>query len=217
VRVLPLTAERLRTALLDVVEATDPPWVQNARFGRRRFLQYAPVEIAQICEEAGLEDGADEGTVAFWDTLAAKARGLRDVRLNEIGREGERLSLAYETQRTGKRPKWIAIDSNEDGYDVLSHIASDDARRLCIEVKASRQGTHGALHLTRHEWETALSLLNFQMHLWDLSQPTPGLAVLGISDIEEHLPADNGLGAWDVAKLPFSAFQSQFKNCPKNF
>ena len=92
VRATPLTEQRLRRALLDIVEATSPPWVQNARFGRRRFLQYAPVEIAQVCEEAGLVKTAGDEVVIFWDMLAACARGLHDVQLNEIGRRGERLT-----------------------------------------------------------------------------------------------------------------------------
>lgn len=212
VRALPMTEQRLRRALLDIVEATDPPWVQNARFGRRRFLQYSPVEIYQICDEAGLSDGSDEETVAFWDILASRARGLHDVQLNEIGREGERLTLAFEARRTGKRPKWVALDSNEDGYDVLSQMADDDTRRLCIEVKASRQGLHGSFYLTRHEWETALSMMNFRMHLWDVSQSPPqALAVLTTGDLEVHLPADNGAGSWDVAIVPFSAFSEHFE------
>lgn len=212
VRVLPMTEQRLRRALLDMVEATDPPWVQNARFGRRRFLKYAPIEIAQICDEAGLAENADEETVTFWDLLAARARGLHDVHLNEIGRDGERLTLAFEATRTGRLPKWVALDSNEDGYDILSQMANDDTRRLCIEVKASRQGVNGSFYVTRHEWETALSLLNFCMHLWDVSKARPTLAVLSTCDLEEHLPVDNGVGLWDVAKVPFSAFSGRFEH-----
>lgn len=210
VRALPLTEFRLRKALLDVVEATAPPWVQNARFGRRRFLQYAPPEIAQLCAEAGLTNGADPDAVAFWDTLAARARGLHDVQLSEIGREGERLTLHYEESRTQKAPRWIALDSNEDGYDVLSQMAPGDSRRLCIEVKASRQGMYGAFFLTRHEWDTAQSLLNFQMHLWDMSHTVPKLAIIDVEAVAPHLPTDVGEGQWDTARVPFSAFQSKF-------
>ncbi len=210
VRALPLTEFRLRRALLDVVEATDPPWVQNARFGRRRFLQYAPPEIAQLCAEAGLSSGADSDAVMFWDTLAARARGLSDVQLNEIGREGERLTLRYEEERTEKVPRWIALDSNEDGYDVLSQMAPGDSRRLCIEVKASRQGVYGSFYLTRHEWDTARSLLNFQIHLWDLSSASPKLAVIDFDAITAHMPTDSGDGQWDAVCVPFSAFQSVF-------
>ncbi|QSQ31172.1 DUF3883 domain-containing protein [Xanthomonas translucens] len=212
VRALQMTEQRLRRALLDIVEATEPPWLQNARFGRRRFLQYAPVEILQVCDEAGLVDGVDDDTVAFWDALAGSARGLHDVQLNEIGREGERLTLKYEASRTKKQPKWVALDSNEDGYDVLSQMDIEDSRRLCIEVKTSRQGLLGSFYLTRNEWESAQSLLNFCMHLWDVSKSVPRLAVLTIAALRDHLPADCGSGSWSLVKVPFSAFSEQFND-----
>lgn len=210
-RELPLTELRLRLAIMDIVEKTDPPWVQNARFGRRHVLQYAPPEIVQLCAEAGLSNGADVDVVAFWDSLASRARGLHAVRLNEVGREGERLTLGYEKERTEQTPLWIALESNEDGYDVLSCIASNDSRRLCIEVKASRMGLRGHFFLTHHEWATALSLLNYQMHLWDLSSEQPRLAVLDIETIATHLPSNHGDGCWDTTKVPFSAFECLFK------
>lgn len=210
VRMLPLTESRLRRAILDVVETTDPPWVQNARFGRRRFLQYAPAEIAQLCSEAGLVSGSHPDVVAFWDTLAARARGLHDVQLNEIGREGERLTLEFEQARTGSTPRWIALDSNEDGYDVLSQMGADDARRLCIEVKTSSQGIRGAFYLTRNEWETAQSVMHYQMHLWDVSGHSPQLAIISLDVVSAHLPRDCGEGSWDIARVPFAAFKGEF-------
>lgn len=212
VRALPLTELRLRRALLDLVEKSDPAWVQNARFGRRQLLQYAPPEISQLCSEAGLSDGSDADVVAFWDTLAARARGLHDVRLNEIGREGERLTLDYELNRTHRQPRWIALDSSSDGYDVLSCLAPTDTRRLCIEVKASRQGNRGSFYLTRHEWETATTLLNYRMHLWDLSRPKPRLAVVDPEALAPHLPTDQGKGRWETANIPFEAFMQMFEH-----
>jgi len=211
VRALRLTQQRLRLALMDIVDAADPPWAQNARFGRRRFLNYAPIEVVQVCEEAGLSESSDDETVAFWDALASRARGLRDVQLNEVGREGERLTIAHETLRTGIAPKWIALDSNEDGYDILSRVSDGDNGRLCIEVKASRLGMNGEFYVTRHEWDTAVSLINFQMHLWDLSPRRAKLAVLGVNDVEVHLPNDKGIGFWHVARVPFSAFSARFE------
>ena len=208
---MPRTEERLREALLDLVHATDPPWVQNARFGRRRVLQYAPAEIAQICEEAGLADASTPEVVAFWDALAARARGLHDVRLNETGRAGERLTLRFEELRTGSPPRWIALDSNEDGYDVLSRLDADSRAPLCIEVKASQVGERGSFYMTRHEWESAESFLHFRVHLWDLSNSIPRLAVLGLEDIARELPIDRGQGCWDVARVPFETFSDRFR------
>lgn len=217
VSAMPRTEERLRQSLMDLVSATDPPWVQNARFGRRRVLQYAPPEIAQICQEAGLADASTPEVVAFWDALAARARGLHDVRLNETGRDGERLTLRYEEIRTGRAPRWVALDSNEDGYDVLSSLNAENRAPVCIEVKASQLGRHGSFYLTRHEWESAESFLHFQMHLWDLSGLHPRLAVLDIGSVASHLPSDCGAGRWDVTCVPFRAFTDRFDDAVIGF
>nr|WP_198046484.1 DUF3883 domain-containing protein [Cupriavidus taiwanensis] len=211
IRAMPMTSERLRAALLDLVEATDPPWIQSARFGRRQVLDYSPPEIAQICREAGLATGSSPDVVAFWDRLAARARGLHDVRLNETGREGERLTLQYEEKRTGRPPKWIALDSNLDGYDVLSCMGPDNTATLCIEVKASRVAKGGEFYLTRHEWETAQVLRNYQLHLWDLSAIVLKLAVVDLTAIAVHLPTDCGGGNWDCVRVPFSSFADRFE------
>lgn len=210
VSAMPRTEERLREALVDLVSATDPPWVQNARFGRRRVLQYAPAEIAQICQEAGLAEASTPEVVAFWDALAARARGLHDVRLNETGRAGERLSLTYEEKRTGRLPRWVALDSNEDGYDVLSSLSPEDRAPVCIEVKASQLGLNGSFYLTRHEWESAESFVHFCVHLWDLSDAIPRLAVLDFGSVARHLPGDRGSGRWNVSCVPFKAFSENF-------
>ncbi len=210
IRSMPRTEERLREALLDLVQATDPPWIQGARFGRRHVLEYSPPEIAQVCREADLATGTSPEVVAFWDLLAARARGLHDVRLNETGRQGECLTLQHEEQRTGRKPQWIALESNEDGYDVLSQVSGADAARLCIEVKASMLGLGGQFYLTRHEWDTAATLLRFVMHLWDLSKTTPRLAVMDLAQLAAHVPHDEGQGRWDSVCIPFSSFASAF-------
>lgn len=210
IRAMPRTEERLREALLDLVDATNPPWIQGARFGRRHVLQYSPPEIAQVCREAGLATGSVPEVVAFWDLLAARARGLHDVRLNETGRQGERLTLQHEERRTGKPARWIALDSNADGYDVLSSVSDSDGAPLCIEVKASRAGLAGDFYVTRNEWDTAQDLLHFAVHLWDLSASHPRLAVVDIQGLAAHVPHDKGEGRWESVCIPFSSFAAVF-------
>ena len=83
----------LRQALLDYMEIERPPWLQNASFGRARVLSFAGSDIAQVFVEADLAHGTDDNVVAFWDAMAAKARGQKIDRLTEIGRR--RASLDY--------------------------------------------------------------------------------------------------------------------------
>lgn len=202
---------QLRRALLDFIDIERPSWIQNASFGRGRVIGFAGTQIAQVFVEAGLADGTSDAVVAFWDALAARARGWRDDRLTQIGRSGERLSIQFETQRTGKTPKWVAIDNNADGYDVLSVVSADDHRQLTIEVKASTQGHLGAAMLTRNEWEMAVESEAHVFHFWSLGDSEhPMLAIVSNDHLLNHIPQDQGKGQWDCAKVPFSAFKGHF-------
>jgi hypothetical protein len=205
----------LRQALLDYIDVVLPPWVQNASFGRSRVLSFAGTEIAQVFIEAGLAHGTEEHVVAFWDELAARARGQRTDRLTAIGRHGERLSLTYEENRTGKKPEWVAIENNADGYDLLSVIESDNLQHLSIEVKTSTLGLAGTFHLTRNEWECALEGMNHVFHLWDArANVAPRLAVVEPQEMQAHIPTDLGSGNWESIAIPFNAFGSLFTPFP---
>lgn len=206
------TEDRLRQALLDIIVLTDPPWAQNARYGRRTFLKYAPPEITQICNESGLTQGSGHDVVLFWDYLSSQARGLRDVHLNDIGRKGEMLTIEYERRRTNSSPKWIAIDSNEDGYDVLSQLDDKNEQKLCIEVKTSSMGLRGNFYVTRNEWDSARTFMNYQIHLWDISGTHPLLAIVNFETLAIHIPIDQMKGRWENASLPFSTFDYLFSS-----
>jgi hypothetical protein len=202
---------QLRQALLDYIDVERPSWIQNASFGRSRVIGFAGSQIAQVFSEAGLSEGTDESVVAFWDALAARARGQRDDKLTQIGRIGERLTITFETQRTGRKPKWIAIDNNADGYDVLSVVDATDHKQLTIEVKTSTQGPLGFAMLTRNEWEMAMESEAHVFHLWNLRDPEhPKLAVVSNDELLIHMPTDQGMGQWDCTRLPFRAFNHYF-------
>lgn len=205
----------LRQALLDYIDVVLPPWVQNASFGRSRVLSFSGSEIAQVFVEAGLAHGTDENVVAFWDELAARARGQKTGRLTAIGRHGERLSLTYEENRTGRKPEWVAIENNADGYDLLSVVESDNLRQLSIEVKTSTLGLSGVFHLTRNEWERALDSMNHVFHLWDTrANVVPRLAIVEPKQMQTHIPTDLGSGSWESVAIPFNAFDSLFTPFP---
>ena len=202
--------QRLRQAILDYIDAAAPAWLQTASFGRKRLLAFAGNQVGQVFLEAGLIEGIDNAVVSFWDSLAARARGQRDDLLIATGRKGERLSLLYEHQRTGQRPKWVAIDNNADGYDVLSIVSAENFQKLSIEVKASTSGLQGKFHLTRNEWERAQDALYHEFHLWAFEGGEVSLAVLQTSDIVPNVPEDRGGGSWSVAELDFSLFAPRF-------
>lgn len=200
----------LRCILLHYVETQKPDWLQNAVYGRSRVLNFCPIGVRQVFVEAGLAGVPDVDVVDFWDWLAGIARGLQKDSLLAIGREGERLTLIHEQARTGAKPRWVAVDSNQDGYDVLSVKGADDRALLSIEVKASQAGMRGTLHLTRHEWEIALDRPFHVFHLWDLSRSSPSLATVGIHEMAIHIPTDAGAGGWESVEVPFKAFECLF-------
>jgi Domain of unknown function (DUF3883) len=202
---------RLRLLVLDHVETERPPWLYLASAGRRETLLQAPAGIRQVLVEAGLAYGDDDDAVAFWDGLAARARGTRDISLTETGRRGERLTIARERERTGRPQKWIALDSSSDGYDVLSQLSSEDRRRLTIEVKASERSlSYANFHLTRNEWDRAQDFLHHEFHLWDLSAAEPCLAIVSVLQMADHVSLDNGEGIWESVAIPFRAFAAHF-------
>lgn len=215
-RILELAAypAMLRQTLLDHAAILSPPWLQNARDGRTRSIAFAPIGARQMMIEAGLAEGVSEDIVAFWDHLASLARGQRDERLTAIGRIGEQLTLVFEKERTGRSANWVAIDSNADGYDVLSIIAAENPAPLAIEVKTTSVGLSGTLFLTRNEWRKAKTSPAYSFHLWDISRSTqPALASVGIDAMAAHVPVDEGEGSWSEAAIPFAAFAELFR-CP---
>lgn len=201
----------LRQALLDHIDAAKPPWVQCAAYGRSRVMSFAGSGFAQVMVEAGLANGYEDEVVAFWDDLASRARGLRDASFSRIGREGEKLTISHEEARTGRKPKWVAVNSNSDGYDVLSIVGEGDFRSLSIEVKTTTQGLSGAFHLTRNEWEMAQERIAHLFHLWDVKSAPPKLAKVSVDDMNRHVPADSGSGNWESVVIPFAAFSPQFR------
>lgn len=203
---------RLRMTLLDHATLLSPSWLQAARDGRGRVLAFAPIGIRQLLVEAEVAEGTATDIVSFWDQLAALARGQRDQRLNVIGRCGERLSVEHEMCRTGHVPRWVALDSNADGYDILSVIDAFDPAPLTIEVKTSTRGMVGAFILTRNEWETGLAAPAYCLHLWDVSDiKLPRRASLGIDEVRSHVPADIGEGRWEQVTVPFGVFEAAFQ------
>lgn len=204
---------RMKRSVLDYVEEFEPAWVQNATYGRRKVLDFVGADVKQVLVEAGLATGHDRETIRFWDILAAQARGQKDVSLAEIGRRGESLTITREAARTGREPKWVSVDNNADGYDVLSVVAADNLAKLSIEVKTTTIGLKGLFHVTRNEWERALEVPYHCFHLWMLRGEGDSeslLAVVTANEMRTHVPINVGHGTWSSFEVEFSAFDRLF-------
>lgn len=194
-------------AIETILAAKSPMWARFAPAGRNHVLQAIGLNGVQCLRSAGLLS-SDMRATRWWDALATSSRGERDARLLAQGREGERLSLAYERNRLqqegiSKLPIWVAIDDNTVGYDIISYAHHDNGEvtRL-IEVKATRAKPPRMI-LSRNEWKTAEQYgVAFEFHLWVLDEPS--LTIISTEKIRRHIPSDNGTGKWESVEITFA-------------
>ncbi|MDP3549575.1 MAG: DUF3883 domain-containing protein [Novosphingobium sp.] len=200
--------EAFFTAAIDgIIANRSPIWARLAPAGRNHVLQAIGVNGVQCLRSAGLLN-TDARATDWWDALASANRSERDARLLAQGREGERLSLEYETDRLRREgisrdPVWVAMDDNTVGYDILSYARHDgnEINRL-IEVKTTLSNPP-RMFLSRNEWRTASRYGSaFEFHLWNLNAGS--LTIFSVSQIEPHIPTDNGLGEWESVEIRFS-------------
>ncbi len=215
--IVSLTYENaLLLQLEDMILIYNPTWASLLPKGRLEAKSFLPNEVKQCFKEAGLFGDVTDEIVSFWDNLSNAYRNYTQKRKTEIGREGEKLSYEYEFKRTGCLPHWQSIESNLAGFDLLSVDNAGERRKLQIEVKASTSKLdYAVLHITKHEWQTAKLSLNYIFHLW-LIDDSPKLFIIGVDDVEKHVPSDKGNGSWETVAIPFNVLVSSknavFKN-----
>jgi hypothetical protein len=205
--------QRLRLILREVIIKTKPTWAQLIPKGRIETVKVLRRDLRQCFAEAGLmEAPPSKDVVAWWDEMASLFRNSRNSELLEVGRIGEKFSIAWETRRTGRVPRWVSIDSNLVGYDLLSIVASSDTRPLQVETKATYQRPQsGTFHISRGEWEVAESSSHYVFHLWSIrTRAKPLLAVVTPEDMRSHIPVDTGKGEWESVKVPMAVFAGEF-------
>lgn len=189
--------------LEDMILNYSPQWASILTKGRTEAKCFLPQDVCQCFREAGLFGEISDSLIEFWDRLALAYRNYTNKKMLEIGRTGERLSFDYEFNRTGKIPLWQAIESNISGFDLLSVLDSSSNQKLQIEVKASTSDhEYAKIHISKHEWNTAVSSLNYVFHLWNLWK-MPTLNVVTVKKMSDHIPYNNGEGEWESVEIPF--------------
>lgn len=193
-----------KAAIEVIVAERSPIWARLAPAGRNHVLQAIGVNGVQCLRSAGLL-GSDARATDWWDALATVNRGERDARLLAQGREGERLSLAYESARLqqegiSRAPEWVAIDDNTVGYDILSYTWHEGSQvNRLIEVKTT-QAHPPRMILSRNEWRTAERYGGaFEFHLWNLNGEA--LTIYTVEQLKVHIPTDNGAGKWESVEI----------------
>ena len=183
-----------------------PWWLRFAVSGRQKLVAVLTVNEHQCFEAAGLlEQPAGADTLAWWDKIAAYVRSDQDAARLTRGREAERLTIEYETARLNalgipEVPRWVAVEDNTVGYDVLSYDrGSVGPVAKLIEVKSSRSQP-AEIFLTRKEWETALDREpNYRFHIWLF--PGEELLELTPAELAPHVPENRGMGLWEISRI----------------
>jgi len=203
-----------RLFLYAYISETHPIWAYRIPMGREEAFAVMEKDEKFCFAEAGLADNpvADD-VVMWWDSVAKLFRSHDDNANLEIGREGERLTMAYELTRTGFSPTWVSIDSNFAGYDVLSRESRVQPGRRMIEVKTTQKKLSAAeFYISKNEWETAeTSLDRYYFYLWQIGG-SKELAIVSAREMARHISKNQGAGKWVSVAVPFAEFASSFKH-----
>ena len=207
-----LTYQKLQLMLHDYVLKIRPIWANRILYGRKEAFIFMTKDEKACFLEAGLmSDEISKEIIGWWDSLAAELRQSENEKMNAIGRHGEKLTIQYEYNRTGKRPQWMSVDSNLAGYDLISQIDSTQNIKMLIEVKASSMPINLAnFHVTLNEWKVASTSNCYRFYIWSINDVI-SLAVVTPEELQSLMPINQQSGEWETVRIPFSAFTNCFK------
>ncbi|RCN11136.1 hypothetical protein C3O69_02469 [Pseudomonas aeruginosa] len=190
-----------------------PEWAKLMTLGRGRFIKRLGSEefrdVRSLFRQARLLDeppSADD--VDWWDDIQAHVRLQHDAEKMRRGRAAEQLSIAHERERLAKlglslEPRWMAIEDNTVGYDVLSYNSGKfGPLNKLIEVK-STIASPLRFFLTRNEWDQAKKFgPAYVFHVWDMQKEPAVLYEKTVEQIAHHVPQDSKKGQWKTALIP---------------
>ena len=202
-----------RVCLSNILIHNLPEWAKLVTLGRGRFIKRLKAvefrDVRSLFRQARLLDEPPTlDDVEWWDTLQAHVRTQQNVDAMKRARAAEKLTLEYEFEQLRQAgldivPRWMSIEDNTVGYDVLSYSPGDfgPVNRL-IEVK-STIASPLRFYVTRNEWESALEFGEaFVFHIWDLQREPPLLYERTVEQVLPHIPQDNEKGRWANAVIP---------------
>lgn len=198
-----------RSCVYSVILTHKMTWAKAIINGREKLLKQLDRDQHQCFRSARLLDSPPEDDqVVWWDTLSGHMRLVDDRTRLDRARKSEKLSWEHEKERVRKLriqliPKWVAVDDNTVGYDVLSYDPGPygPINRL-IEVK-STVASPLRFFVSRPEWEKALEFgAAYHFHIWNLAVNPPQLHERTVAQIQPHIPNDQKDGKWKTAEIP---------------
>jgi hypothetical protein len=201
--------EFYRTCIANVLLTFRMSWARAILRGRNALMNQLSRDERQCFRVAGLlDDLPSPACVSWWERVSAEMRFATDQQKRGIARDAEKLTIDYEllrlrALRIDMTPRWIALDDNGAGYDVLSYDEGPlgPVNRL-IEVKSS-VASPLRFFVSRNEWKVARERARFyHFYVWDMGCEPPRLYQRTVSEIEGHIPSDNADGKWSTAEIP---------------
>lgn len=202
-----------RTCLGVVLLKELPEWTKLMTLGRGRFIKRLNSEeyrdVRSLFRQARLlDEPPSAGDVEWWDDIQAHVRLQSDGEKMRRARAAEQLSIEYERKRLTQlglplEPRWMAIEDNTVGYDVLSYNSGPfGPLNKLIEVK-STIASPLRFFLTRNEWEQASKFGKaYVFHVWDIRKQPAVLYEKTVEQIAPHVPQDSEKGQWKTALIP---------------
>ena len=166
----------LRKILKIAILNGDYSWKGSFKYGRKYVLESLSINERQVFRSAGLltNDFNDEIT-SWWDQMQI-ALGLSHP---DFGfREWERRTLDREIALLAKLdcpnlPKWVSIDDNMAGFDILSfRIINEKWEEVFVEVKSSSTGLKRFFLSDREAEKLELSPSRYFLYFWDITTET---------------------------------------------
>ncbi|MCA1040547.1 DUF3883 domain-containing protein [Bacillus infantis] len=192
-----------REYIYRILTKEQPSWLYQVPFGRELVASSLKdneyFDIYQCFDSVGLfNKEIDMDTIEWWDSLSSFIRKKQDSQKIINGRIGELLTIKYETEKlSGSEltPKWVSIENNLAGYDVLSYkIEQGSPKQIMIEVKTC-SSYPVSFYITRNEWKIAQDFgENYIFYVWFL--PEKSLHKYNVKDIESNIPINRGSGSW---------------------
>lgn len=198
-----------QTCIYNILLKHEHTWAKMIMLGRTKFIKKIERDYQSIFREAGLLiDPPTDPIILWWDRVKGHIRLENDQTKLERAREAEKLTLEFEKNELQKlgisqSPKWIAIEDDTAGYDILSYVTGEFGLiNKLIEVK-STIASPLRFYLTRNEWEQAQIFGEaYLFHIWDMQKNPPILYIRKVSDVTPHVPTDNEKGKWKNVEIP---------------
>ena len=200
-----LTKHHLRLLILEWIDSIGPPWLRLVPYGREKLRVALADDQVQCFRDAGLfDDVPDDDALAWWDQLADLMRGKADSEKMRRARHAERLSLEFEVNRTqslgiSRIPKWVALEDNSLGYDILSYDIDPEGLIVTRLIEVKSRLSDG-IFITRNEWDNASGAAQRSiLHVWEL--PEERLHEYRVHEVAPHIPIDRGDGTWQDVRI----------------